>query len=41
MPPSLEEVEVFCGSARIVVTFRGGSMEEHLVDLGLQREAVA
>ncbi len=39
-PPSLADVESFCGAARIVVTVRDVRMEAHLVELGLQLEAV-
>ncbi len=34
-PPSLGEVEAFCGSARIIVTTRDASLEAHLVELDL------
>lgn len=35
-PPSLADVETFCGAARIVVTSRDDALEVHLVELGLQ-----
>lgn len=35
-PPSLADVVEFCATARIVVTARDGTMEAHLVELGLQ-----
>lgn len=34
-PPSLADVDAFCGAARIVVTMRGGSLEEHLTNLDM------
>lgn len=35
-PPSLADVETFCGAARIAVTPRESTLEEHLVELGLE-----
>lgn len=34
-PPSLADVEAFCGAARIVVTARDDTLDTHLVDLGV------
>lgn len=34
-PPSLADVDAFCGAARIVVTARDGAMEAHLAELDM------